>query len=85
MADTLMLGRVLAIVLENASKYAGKAAMVSVSSETVDGKVQIFIDDTGLGFPSTCASVRSYRLTALMQEKGQSRGWVWGCRLQNPI
>lgn len=51
MADTLMLGRVLAIVLENASKYAGKAAMVSVSSETVDGKVQIFIDDTGLGIP----------------------------------
>jgi len=51
MADTVMLGRVLAIVLENASKYAGKAAMVSVSSETVDGKVQIFIDDTGLGIP----------------------------------
>ncbi len=51
MADTLMLGRVLAIVLENASKYAGKAAMVSVSSETVDGKVQIFIDDTGPGIP----------------------------------
>jgi len=51
MADTVMLGRVLAIVLENASKYAGKAAMVSVSSETVDGKVQIFIDDTGPGIP----------------------------------
>jgi PAS domain S-box-containing protein len=50
-ADPVMLGRVLAIVLENASKYAGKAALVSVSSENIDGKVHIFIDDTGPGIP----------------------------------
>lgn len=50
-ADPVMLGRVLAIVLENASKYAGKAASVSVSSENVGANVHIYVDDTGLGIP----------------------------------
>jgi two-component system sensor histidine kinase MtrB len=47
--DKRRFGRVIANLLENASRYAGGATSVSI--ERVDGQVQIAVEDRGNGVP----------------------------------
>jgi two-component system, OmpR family, sensor histidine kinase KdpD len=52
-ADEVFIGQVLANVLDNAAKYAGPGARISVSARQVEGDtVRLTIEDAGPGVPA---------------------------------
>lgn len=50
--DPMLLGRAIGIVIDNAIKYAGKDAMVTIECSADNGIVSIIVRDNGQGIPA---------------------------------
>jgi two-component system sensor histidine kinase KdpD len=50
--DAVLIERVLANLLENAAKYAGAQAHVTVAARAADGQLEVSVEDDGPGIPA---------------------------------
>jgi two-component system sensor histidine kinase KdpD len=50
--DAVLIERVLANLLENAAKYAGAHAHITIAARTADGQLEVSVEDDGPGIPA---------------------------------